>query len=95
MREFNEKFFSCMNLLPVYLDSFIQKKEIIRDNKNKSGVYRWTNKINGKSYIGSSIDLSKRFLLYYRISYLNSELTKGNSIIYKAILKYGYSNFKL
>jgi group I intron endonuclease len=50
-----------------------------------------TNKVNGKSYIGSSVDLDRRFSQYYR----PSELKKDNMPIYKAILKHGHSNFSL
>ena len=47
--------------------------------------------INGKSYIGSAVDLSRRLSRYYQLS----QLVKNNMVIYKAILKYGYSNFSL
>jgi GIY-YIG catalytic domain len=70
------------------------KCSIIEENKNKSGVYRLVNKINGKSYIGSSISLSNRFSNYYYLSSLTSQV-KGSIIIYRALLKYGYKNFNL
>lgn len=70
------------------------KKSIIyKDNRNKSGIYRWKNLVNGKSYIGSAVNISLRLKNYYQISYLKS--TKGKSIIYDALLKYGYSKFSL
>jgi hypothetical protein len=47
---------------------------------NKNGVYRW---INGKSYIGSSVNLRKRFYDYYNLSPL--EKRKNNSIIYSSL----------
>ena len=53
-----------------------------------------TNIITMKSYIGSSVHLSRRFKDYFR-SYLLREGHKNNSIIYRALLKYGYSNFRL
>lgn len=53
----------------------------------------WTNKINGKRYIGSSIDLYRRFMQYYNIKYLIRACEF--SLICKALIKYGYSNFKL
>ena len=43
----------------IYRNADIDKLRIIKDNKGKSGVYRWVNLINGKSYIGSSVDLKK------------------------------------
>lgn len=70
------------------------KCSILEENKNKSGVYRLINKINGKSYIGSSISLSNRFSNYYYLSSLTSQV-KGSIIIYRALLKYGYKNFNL
>lgn len=48
---------------------------------------------SGKCYIGSATDLSKRFRNYYNLSYL--ETHKNKSIIYKALLKYGYHKFSL
>jgi group I intron endonuclease len=84
------------SIVPIrsYLNSDKQKEEICRDNKNKSGVYRWVNKINGKSYVGSSTSLSRRILFYYYLSSLKREVN-GSIIIYRALLKYGYSNFSL
>ena len=46
-----------------------------------------------KTYVGSALNLSRRFTTYYSIVLLNKLANK--SIIYKALLKYGYSNFKL
>jgi group I intron endonuclease len=48
-----------------------------------------TNKVNGKSYIGSSVNLARRFSEYFS----DRSLEKKNMAIYKALLKYGYSNF--
>lgn len=75
----------------VYNNPDKDKLNIIKDNTLKSGVYRWVQKDSGKCYIGSSINLGKRFYLYYNISYL----MKSRSIIDSALLKYGYSNFSL
>jgi group I intron endonuclease len=69
------------------------KIDILKANKGKTGIYMWTSKKYGKSYIGSAIDLSKRFGNYFSLSYL--ETKKSNSVIYKALLKYSYSNFTL
>jgi hypothetical protein len=41
------------------------------------------------------LNLSVRFKNYFNISYLERETNTNNSIIYKALLKYGYSGFKL
>lgn len=61
------------------------------ENKGKSGVYRWVNKINGKTYVGSGQDLAKRLGIYYK----RSELVKFKRPIHSALLRYGYENFKL
>nr|YP_009568462.1 GIY-YIG intron encoded protein [Drechslerella brochopaga]QBL02543.1 GIY-YIG intron encoded protein [Drechslerella brochopaga] len=52
-------------------------------------------KISNKTYVGSAIDLNKRFKDYLSPSYLAKELLKHNNIIYKALLKYGYDKFDL
>lgn len=75
----------------IYTDADLQKKSIVKDNKEKAGVYRWTNKKNGNTYIGSAGNLAARFNQYYNLK----TLSKGNMTINKALLKYGYSNFQL
>jgi group I intron endonuclease len=67
---------------------------IIKQNKGKSGVYRWVNKDSGKSYVGSSAMLNDRFRRYFNHSYLSSN-KRGASLICKALLKYGYVGFRL
>ena len=69
-----------------YENADTKKKLIIKENKNKSGIYRWTNKSTGDFYIGQSINLSARFINYYNISYLAS---KNHLIICRALIKYG------
>jgi group I intron endonuclease len=76
-----------------YLNADTDKLSILKDNRGKSGVYRWTNLTNGKSYIGSSVSLSRRLAQYYNLNLLTK--FRQNSLIHKAILKYGYSRFKL
>lgn len=82
-------------LTPVclYSDLKAEKALILTENKGKSGVYMWTNKVNGKIYVGSSVDLSKRLRNYFNISYLSD--FKDIMIIYKALLAHGFDNFKL
>ncbi|OTA72098.1 hypothetical protein M434DRAFT_88603, partial [Hypoxylon sp. CO27-5] len=48
---------------------------------------------SGKSYIGSSKNLSLRFKQYFNYNHISHP--KRNLRIYKALLKYGYSGFKL
>lgn len=53
----------------------------------------WFNKITGKVYIGSASDGFIRLNNYYQPSTLNRNDTVSR--IYKGILKYGHSSFKL
>ena len=78
-----------------YKNADLDKLQILKENKGKSGVYRWTNLVNGKSYIGSSANLERRLRNYYTISYLEFNTKKTRSNIYNALLKHGYSNFSL
>lgn len=76
-----------------YADLLCEKSSIFKQNKGKSGIYCFTNKINGKRYVGSSLDLSKRFKNYFNIAYILDK--KDNMNIYKALMAYGFINFKL
>ena len=67
----------------------MQKSLIFKDNKDKSFVYRWINKVNNKEYLGSTANAKRRLLKYYDLSSLNLV----SMPIYKAILKHGHSNF--
>ena len=82
-----------INPVKIYENADVSKLDVISENKNKSGVYRWLNLLTGKSYIGSSVNLTKRFYDYYNLSHLDKR--KKNSIIYSSLLKNGHSNFKL
>ncbi len=84
-------------IIPIhyYPDAGIFKVKILSDNKNKSGIYRWTNLITGKSYIRSSINLKGRLSIYYSKKAILSKLSTRISIVYSAILKHDYSNFSL
>ena len=81
------------SVLPViiYDNGDINKLQAIKENNAKSGIYRWTNKINGNSYVESSTNLAKRFRSYYNFNYIS----KSKMLISKALIKYGYSNFSL
>lgn len=50
-----------------------------------SGVYELRNTINGKTYIGSSIDVPYRWSIH--------KVYKGNTYLAKAIRKYGWDSF--
>ena len=77
----------------IYKNADVQKESAIEENRGKSGVYRWINKENGKSYVGSSVKLNKRFNQYYSYNHISDPAR--NMLIDKALLKYGYSNFQL
>ena len=51
--------------LASYSDLIKQKSQIFLENKQKSGIYCFTNNLNGYRYIGSSTNLSKRFVTYF------------------------------
>lgn len=84
------------NIIPmVTYNASRDKSKIYEENRRKSGVYHLINIINSKSYVGSSVDLSRRFRIYYSLNSIERKLNKGLSAIYSALLKYGYSNFSL
>jgi len=67
------------------------KDEILKDNRDRSGVYRWVNNLNGKTYVGSGVNLAKRLGSYYNKNVLN----RNPRPIQNALLKYGHINFTL
>lgn len=75
----------------VYPNADLNKKDIMKDNRKKVGIYRWINNINGKTSVGSSIDITVRMYTYFSLR----SLEKSNRPIDRALLKYGYSNFSL
>jgi group I intron endonuclease len=83
---------SNVNSVKFYEDAYTMRKTIIKDNENKSGIYKWTNKLTDDFYIGQSIDLAKRFIKYFNLSYLKN---KETLVISRALIKCGYSNFSL
>ena len=74
-----------------YINADADKVNIFADNRNKIGIYRWINKLNGNTYVGSSNNLSVRFYTYYSLR----SLAKTNRPMVRALLKYGFSNFSL
>lgn len=77
----------------IYWD--LNDKNTIYSKNNRSGVYGWTNKISGASYIGSSTNFTRRLPDYFSPKFLEKEVIKNQSIIYRALLKHGYSKFTL
>ena len=60
----------------IYKNADLDKFQIIKKGKGKSGIYRGTNLTKGKSYIGSSVNLEKRLKSYFSIYFLESEIKK-------------------
>lgn len=56
------------------------------------GIYKFTNKINGKCYIGQSIQLEKR-KREHKYNSFHKNSNEYNSQFHKAIRKYGIENF--
>lgn len=56
------------------------------------GIYKIINKVNGKIYIGQSIDIKERWKQHFYKAYNEKELGY-NSAIHQAFRKYGYENF--
>ena len=46
----------------------LDKVKILLDNRRKSGVYRLKNLTNGKTYVGSSVNISYRLSKYYSLT---------------------------
>lgn len=55
-----------------------------------TGIYKITNKINGKMYVGQSIDIFDRWRQHEQ----NHRLKLSNFAIYRAFDKYGFENFE-
>ena len=69
-----------------------QKLQILTENKLKSGIYLIRNLKNNKYYVGSSIDIRRRFKEYFNVNHL---LRRGKLPICAALSKYGYSTFSV
>lgn len=66
--------------------------EIPQDRRNGSGIYKIQNLINGKVYVGKTVNLRKRYGSY-KSSYYNRTERQINSYLMSSIDKYGPTNF--
>jgi group I intron endonuclease len=87
---------NTINLKPIKVyDSLKDDRiNILKEQKDKPGVYCLINKINGHSYVGSSSYLASRMRNYLNNSFLKSK-QNFNMPIVKALLKYGQLQFSL
>ena len=78
-----------LSIVPVvtYSNSDTMKESVVKENKGKSGVYRWTNKITGYTYIGSSVKLDRRLRVHI------SNIGSVKLPLYNALNKYGLDNY--
>lgn len=85
------KYFSGVNIkaLIAYNEPQNNKKLILDENRNKIGIYRWVNKLNGKTYTGSSAKLHIRLYKYFDVRYLS----KSSRCFDRALFKHGLHNF--
>jgi group I intron endonuclease len=58
---------------------------LLGGNRMSIGIYKITNKINGKSYIGLSTNIEERFKKHRQ--------SQGDKVLYSAFEKYGIENF--
>ncbi len=100
MTLFDKNKFNLMkNIIPTfpracYNNMKTQKKEILKEKKNKIGIYKLTNTITNESYVGSSINLTSRIRKYYSFKYIKNKALNSGSRISKAIFNYKINNFK-
>jgi group I intron endonuclease len=67
------------------------QSEIYKSLRNKSGVYMFINNISNGTYIGSSINLTKRMTSHF----YHAKSEKGKSVINRAMYKHKLVNFSL
>lgn len=83
-----------LEAVKVYNNLKEDRVNILKEQRDKSGVYCLINKINGHSYVGSSIKLDSRMRNYLNKAFLKSK-QNANMPISRSLLKYDYSNFSL
>src|SRR5436853_5920068 len=66
----------CAIPIKSYFSTEADTDKILKENKNKSGIYMWINNNNGKQYIGSAVDLSNRLSFYFSCKAMKNNLKK-------------------
>lgn len=86
---------NSISFIPVVIYNNVEtdKSKILSENKNRAGIYLWTHLDSSKRYIGSAINLSRRFDKYLSKTHIKN--VKGNSYIYNALINHGYLTFSL
>lgn len=80
-----------IDYVKVYENAFDMRKDILNENKGKSGIYMLTNRLTKDTYIGLSKDISSRFKNYFNLSYIKS----SDRLISRALVEYGYPKFSV
>lgn len=81
-------------VVKVYDNLNENRVDILKEQKDKSGVYCLINIVNGHTYVGSSINLASRMRNYLNKAFLKSK-QNANMPITRALLKYDHLNFTL
>lgn len=66
--------------------------EIPSEKRNSSGIYKIENRVNGKVYVGKTVNFRKRYVSY-KASYYNRTERQINSYLMNSIDKYKPENF--
>lgn len=93
-QSYNQDNIQDLKVVKVY-DSFKEDRvNILKEQRDKSGVYCLINKVNGHVYVVSYINLASRMRNYLNKAFLKSK-QNFNMPITRALLKYDHSNFSL
>ena len=70
---------ACVRYELIFEFPISERSLIYKVVKNCSGIYCWVNKVNGKAYVGSAVNLGPRISDYYQPGYI--EFYKKRPII--------------
>jgi group I intron endonuclease len=83
-----------LKAVKVYNNLKEDRLNILKEQRDKSGVYCLMNTVNGHLYVGCSINLASRMRNYLNKAFLKSK-QNANMPITRSLFKYDYSNFSL